>query len=57
MHQSKKSMNNFVKNFFHKEKITNLHVAVLLWMVIEKNCVAKIFGMKVAFKWKHMVLK
>ena len=29
----------------------------LLWMVIEKTCEAKIFGMKVAFKWKHMVLK
>ena len=29
----------------------------LLWMVIEKICEAKIFGMKVAFKWKHMVLK
>ena len=29
----------------------------LLRMVIEKICEAKIFGMKVAFKWKHMVLK
>ena len=29
----------------------------LLWMVIEKICEANIFGMKVAFKWKHMVLK
>ena len=57
MHESKNSMNNFVKIFCQKEKITNLHVAVLLWMVMEKNCVTKIFGMKVAFKWKHMVLK
>ena len=43
MHESKNSMNNFVKNFCHKEKINNLHVAVLLWMVIENNSVAKFF--------------
>ena len=26
---------------------------MLLWIVIEKICVAKIFGMKVAFKWNN----
>ena len=28
---------------------------MLLWMVIEKICVATIFGMKVAFKWKQVL--
>ena len=62
-------MSKFLINIFAmKGKFTNLYGAIrdapsvckassAVCMVREKICVAKIFGTKVAFKWKYMVLK
>ena len=58
----------FNKHFAMKQKFTNLYGAICdvpsvckassaVCMVREKISEAKIFGMKVAFKWKHMVLE
>ena len=52
----------FNKHFAMRQKFTNLYGAICkassaVCMVREKICEAKIFGMKGAFKWKHMVLK
>ena len=44
MHENRKSV---------KEKISNLHMRSAIDILIEKNCEAKIFGMKLAFKWNN----
>ena len=53
MHEIQKSMNKFVENFCHKEKITYLHMRSAFGILLEKIREAKIFGMKVAFKWNN----